>query len=282
MDAEDITVVSTTNANNEDEVDEVYKDLKAYETIKDFVSSLSDIYGRHDKPLALYNRLLIRADPEDHVAMERHVELFRVFFRRRGKAVKESFETFSKISQDEKIKYGQRIYIDIGFFIKRASRDIKEKIRHHLLTILATLNPDDSNAMRQLKALESLNIDTSSKEGSFVNDIMTQFKDTMENDENPMTGLVSMLPKMLMGFEKGLKTGEMNLPGLLNTITSTMGSLMGPDAAKIINTEALQSLFSGMNLKGEDGENHEVRDVLRTAMGVQVDGKDEVESAEVD
>ncbi len=196
--------------------------LKIYHAISNFVSCLHEKYGSHNKPLALYNRLITRTSIKDIEPIQKHIKCFDIFI---SKYRKKLMVDQIVLPDNACIKYSERVYIDLPFLIKKSDKDTLYIIRQHLLTISALLHPDDSSSLQKLEEkLEGFNIDTSSAEGEFISNMMEDLQDA---DLSNPASLFSMVPKLFTGLKDGVESGEMNIGGLMNAMQGVMGSLMG-------------------------------------------------------
>lgn len=208
----------------------------AYEAIISFVKDLSEVFpSKRVSPLALYARLLDKIHVTDTNSVEKFLEGFRAFFAKHEKAIVD--DTLSSIPKDTRICYGENnhIYIDIQRFIYQSDEESRDVIRRHLLIINALLEPSN----KHLSILENEDkkkgpsIDTRSKEGKFMSEIMERAKDTMKNTnaENPMGVIMNLatsgvLTDMFTGLQNGVTKGELDPQKLMAVMGDAMKELM--------------------------------------------------------
>lgn len=211
--------------------------IEAFEAITNFVKDLFECFGkgpRDKSPLALYHRLISHIKYTDITAIDKSITGFHQFFARYGKEVITG--ELDGIPRGVSIPYGtasDRIRIDIQSFIHKSDEETKDVIREHLLTINGLLEEDEGKLTEIEKQLEQMNINSRSKEGQFVQNIMQKAQASMENidADNPgqaIAGLLSsgIINEMLGGLNQGIGSGEMDINKLFSTMQSSMAALM--------------------------------------------------------
>ncbi len=207
-----------------------------YEAIQSLVSDLWSVHkSTQNTPLSLYRRLMQKEDTDinqTHDKMNNYVQGFRVFLSNYEESVKK-MEDFVLIPKGTVIRYkdSERVYLEIQKYIYKADNEEKEIIRKHLLTIAATIDPDEKTltALESAPILEKFNIKGNGKEGQFVSDIMRKAKKAMENSDadDPTTAIMGLLSSgvvtdMVKGLQGGVESGAMDMTKLL---TSMQGAL---------------------------------------------------------
>jgi hypothetical protein len=115
--------------------------------IKEFVSDLWEVFGpsQAKSALALYHRLIQHVEAKESAeGLEKYITGFKVFFVNYSKELF-SVETLANIARGTVIRYGSsdKIFIEIQKYVYKATPSQKEIIRQHLLTISATIDPND-------------------------------------------------------------------------------------------------------------------------------------------
>ena len=137
---------------------------KVFHSIKEFVSQLDDVYGDDIHSLKLYQYLLTKTNYQNKKAVKKHIRVFKIFCDKNSKAILAKDKTIFKLN---KIKYSERVNIDISEILKISDSDTELIIWQHLLHISGLLNPN-SEAIDLLK--KSLG-DKKSNENSFLKNI---------------------------------------------------------------------------------------------------------------
>lgn len=216
--------------------------FKTFSAINNFVSSLNDVFGDNNKPLALYNRLISKTTIRDVEPVKKHINVFEKFLSN----YKTDLEK-GTLPSNAQIKYSERVFIDLPNFLKKSDKETLEVIKQHLYTIGVLVSPTEEN-LEKLEKVSSKQkkssqpnpfsdmlkgVDTSTKEGEFVNDIMSSISESMGSidQNNPMSAVASimssgLLQKMTGGLQSGVENGDMDIGKLFQTIQSITGSMM--------------------------------------------------------
>lgn len=217
-----------------------------FKAIKAFVQDLWSVFGGNQTtPLALYRRLLMKADEDDNdtvACINNFSQGFKVFLSNYEVNL-ESAEEFIKIPKGTVIRYkgnSERVFIEIQKFIFKSKADEKEIIRQHLLTIAATIDPNEKTleALGSSPILEKFGMKDNSKEGQFVSNIMTKARKSMENvdTEDPTVAIMNLLGsgivgEMVSGLKDGVEGGTMDMQNLLKSMTGALNTVMEENQA---------------------------------------------------
>lgn len=216
------------------------KTIHAFKAISNLLTDLRTVF-RNDKPLALYERLVQKTPFLNVEAIKRHIHIFTVFVN----SYKTDIMYDKDLPEDVTIEYTSNddvatpsnINIAIGRFMKKAPAREKSLIRNHLLTICAIISPDDKilDTIESLEEkLNSLNIDTSTRSGEFIHNILTQAKEATEgvNVNTPADAISAimgsgLLQKMISGIGQQVGEGGIDPQDLLSTMIGSLSSLTG-------------------------------------------------------
>ena len=140
--------------------------LVTFKAITTFSSSLEEIFGKKQRPLKLYVRLLTRTTLSHEKAIKKHIDAFREFCT----ANRDALETkdASKLVKN-KIIYSERVYIDMSRIFSSADKETINVIWEHLLTISALVDP--TGKARQILR-QSAKKGDSAMEANFLTDII--------------------------------------------------------------------------------------------------------------
>lgn len=232
---------------------ETKKNRDAFSAIVSFVNDLWDVFGNKKKvsPLALYHRLTENLVISDTSSVTKIVDGFKVFFRAHELCILK--DELEKIPRDVVIYYGdsKKVYLEIQKFIYKTEDDSETRasLRKHLLNISTILDPTDSKIaeLEKREASGGLNVDTSTKEGQFIHNIMEKAKTSMADisTDKPMEAMMTIfksgvIQDMVQGLQQGVGSGEMSMQKLLGTMQSAIGAIMPEakqDDAKNSNAE---------------------------------------------
>lgn len=220
------------------------KQREAFNAILSFVNDLWDAFGSSKKvtPLSLYHRLVTNIKVSDMESINNVVNGFKSFMSLYELSLLKG--DINSIPEDTKISYGNsgRICLEIQkyFYRSRNNEETSKIIRQHLLTIGMILDPradkmaelENSQREREEAAAAILpGIDTSTKEGQFINDILNTAKSGMEgiDTSDPMQAMMGVYRsgafQKMMG---GMQDGTMNPRALGRMMKKTLNALI-PD-----------------------------------------------------
>lgn len=208
---------------------------RALEAVTLFVDALWDVFREEGvNPLALYHRLLEKIKPEDETEVTTCLSGFRRFLVTYHETLVSN--RMASIPADAVISYGtsKSVHLPIGAFIRKADTDTVAVIRQHLLTISAILEPNSTRFTEITDAVKRAQVDTTTKEGSFVHNIMMRTAEIDTSaDGNPMTaitGLLSsgMLTDMVSSMTSGVQSGDMDPYALIGNMRGMLDSLLPP------------------------------------------------------
>ncbi len=208
--------------------------LKTFNTISDLLGALSHKFP-NDKPLALYNRLVDKITIRNTGAIQKHIDIFEKWCQKHKSYIVDC----NPLPQQSTINYSDRIYVKIAYFIHRLNDSDSKKINQYLHTICALLIPDENILSSLEDKIEALKVDGNTTEGAFINDIMGDVKNAVENSDsnNPMSAIGGLfeggfIQKITAGLAHSVGSGEMDMSklfGVLQTTMSEMGKHMEQD-----------------------------------------------------
>ena len=202
------------------------KTLNAYNAINNFIVSLFKVFP-NNKSLAFYNRLLEKTTLRDVMPIRKHVAAFDNFLTlHKNKLLEENL----KFQSHDVINYSDKVKLELGYFTKHCDDDTLIAIKDHLLAIYGILHPDDDTI---INALEN-DLKHNSKEGKFVNDILSDLKNSLgDKEEHDPTSVITslmtsgVLSKMVSGIQEGARDGTMDFSKLLTATKDAMAELTG-------------------------------------------------------
>lgn len=200
-------------------------DAKSFELIKDFTSDLWEGFGREGiNPLSLYHRLINKELSDEN--KRKVITPFKNFSYNH-------YEDISKesIPVDVVISFGdsEKIYLEIGKFIKESDEETKTVIYQHLITIASSLETDEERKENLSKTLVS--ISKPKKNSDFMKSLMDKVStiDTGDIPENakPTDAIKQMLnsgalEEMFDMVNKGVENGDLDV----SSVMKSMGGMM--------------------------------------------------------
>lgn len=214
-----------------------------FNSIKEFVHDLNMVFGTTKKttPIDLYNRLIGHVTEKDlnGTGTKKYIDGFKVFFANYEEKL-ESIEQLMTLPRDTFIRYGEspKVYLELQKYLYKANIEQREIIRQHLMTISASIDPDEKKLTALESAapmLEKLGLG-GSKEAQYVTGIFNKTKKSMENSDSkdPMAALSSILPIMpgILGeLIGGVEDGSLNMNKLGKCMTGALTDLMNSNQA---------------------------------------------------
>jgi hypothetical protein len=242
-------------------------ELKAFNSISTFVGEISNVFS--SKPISLYNKLIAGTTFRDIAAIRRYIDSFKMFFDNNS-----NFVTSKTLSENSKIVYNDRIYIDISWVMKN-SKENKDVIYNHLVTIYSVLYAGKKQATLALDILkekanaeaylqknepnvaEELNI-PDTKEGDFIKESLNGIAELAKEidldsaNANPaeMIGTVmssDFFKNFAQNMQSKFQNGEINAQSLLQTVGSIVQQNgMGPQMETMLGSVNGMSGLSGL------------------------------------
>jgi hypothetical protein len=210
--------------------------LMSFKAVTAFVKDLNDVFGKRQKSLALYARLIEKTGIVHEKPIEKHLEAFKAFCIYNRDAISSQNK---KILNNPKISYNDRVFIDMShiFSLCENDSDTTDIIWKHILTISALLDPT-SNAKKILKDSidKNKNNGNDSKEEEFISSLIDKVEQSIDPtkvSDNPMQAISSMMSSgvitdLIGNMQSGLSTGELNLGRLMSTVQGMMTKMGGP------------------------------------------------------
>lgn len=211
-----------------------------FDAIKDFLSELWGVFGSPTQktPLALYNRLISKVEFEHlNQGVDKYISGFKIFFTNFEKSLETSKE-FLNIPRETVIRYGDsnKVYIEIQKYIYKSTKEQKEVIRQHLLTIAATIDPSE-------KKLSALNSNAAilekmgrggSAESRQIQNVMDKAKKAMSKVEtdDPTEAIAALfssgvITDMMKDFQGGMENGTLIPEKLMSSLQESLTGVMG-------------------------------------------------------
>lgn len=212
-------------------MDNSTNNILIFKAISGFIRDLSDLYGKEQRSLNLYRRLIEKTSIIHEQAISKNIEIFRKFCV----ANRDAFQLADSDKVGETvIKYSDKVFIDMAAIFKLADSDSKQSIWKHLLTISAFVDPG-SNAKKMLKEMsqDSKNNGGSGKEEDFLSSIIQKVEGSIDPEAasaNPMAAISSIMTSgvftdLIGSMQSGIESGELNIEKMLGTVQSMLGGL---------------------------------------------------------
>lgn len=211
--------------------------LLTFNAISEFINALAEIFGKRQKSLKLYSRIISLTNFTNKECIEKNVEIFRKFCEINRLAISE--KSIEKFACDT-IKYSDRIFINMTQIFKMADIETTKTIWVHLLNISARVDPKSQAKQILEKSLSSST--GGGTEEKFITNVIDDISKNVDPNKNPVEMIGDIMKSGIFGsmvqqMDSGIKSGKMdigNLFGLVQGMMSNMGNLMD-DKKKINN-----------------------------------------------
>jgi hypothetical protein len=229
--------------------------LKTFKIITEFVNELNSMFGKKQKSLSLYSRLITKtlevyndksaAYNEDETErfngiVQKHINSFKNFCVKNNNAI---LTKNSKKIVDSNITYSEKVYINMVNIFNMSDFSTEETIWKYLLTISALV--DSSSKAKQILLGEKNN------ESDFLNKLITKVEDNINPDtSNPMEAVSSLLSSgvltdLISSITTGFSNGELDMNKLMNTMNKMLDTCEPADKSDQ-NIDMLKNMMSNM------------------------------------
>ena len=190
--------------------------IRTFESIVTFVSALEDEFGKYQKSLKLYRRLIEKTTVVHKKAIAQHISAFRDFCAKNKKALEEQDPS---LFNDPIVRYSPNVFINMKLVFSKADEDTANVVWKHLLTISVLLDPSNDTKSLLKNFIET----TKSSSPSYVSESGNSTKSLPTNDF--LTNMVRNISGTI-GAQKGVGP-EDALSDILNNdmFTDLLGSL---------------------------------------------------------
>ena len=242
--------------------------LVTFKALSNFCISLEEVFGKKQRSLKLYVRLITKTTLSHEKAIKKHIKAFRDFCisNRDALEVKDA----SKLTMD-KISYSERVFIDIKSILSIADKETTAVIWKHLLTISALVDP--TGKARQILKDSSKKSGGSGLEENFLSDIIGKVEKHVDPDANPMDAISSIMKsgvfaELIGGMGDGLQNGSLDLGKLMGTVQSMVSNLSeGEGGGGGEGMDLISSMMGSMNAGAGEGGAPDLGGLMSSMMG---------------
>jgi hypothetical protein len=232
----------------------------AFRAICAFVNDLASEFGKKNKALQLYRRLINQTQIVHAQAVRRHITVFKDFC-----VAKRSFllSKDNTIFKNVKLKYSENIYIDLDRIHRQSDAESLSIIWKHIWTISAIVDPAG-----QAKTLLS---DNNSAEGDFLQNAISKIEGNIRPDASPMEIFGSIMQSGIATELFGsIQNGQVDPTKLFSTVSGVLKKIEGqvsddPQAKQAMT--AVTGLFGTLENATKGGAPPDLNNVLSTLTG---------------
>jgi hypothetical protein len=204
-----------------------------FKAIHSFVMALSQEFGTKNKPLTLYARLIEQTTFSHNVAIQKHIQAFTKFCVQNREAI---YDKKYECLSFPRIKYSDRVYIDMKDIFKIASSEEKNIIWQHILTISALVDGTGKAKKILKETLEHKT--TESNEANFLTDIIEKVEKNIDieslNQADPMQAIGQIMSSgiftdLISSMNDQVSTGKLDMTKMLGVVQNMVGTLSKDD-----------------------------------------------------
>lgn len=220
-------------------------DFIAFRAVTSFVLDLDTQFGKKQRSLALYSRLLNKTNITHEEAIQKHISAFKAFCVANRDGIKEKD---TSILTEELISYSDNVFINVRNILESVSLDLHSvsTIWAHLQTISAIVDP--AGGVREVLKREQSTSNVGQVEESFLDSIVGTIQ---ENIDGGTTDPSQAIGKMLQsGALTGLMTemttkmedGTLDMGKMVTAVQGMIGQSSGANNLPPEITQMTQQL----------------------------------------
>jgi hypothetical protein len=236
--------------------------LVVFKSISDFISSLNECFGKEQKTLQLYARLISRTTISHQDAIEKHISILKKFLNENKEQILNKDIKFTTF----KFSYNERVYVNLDPIFKKADKSETDVIFAHLLKIFSQVDPE-SNAKSILRETMKNNKESGDDkaEENFINNLIENVSKNVNEDDDPLKAVSNIMQSGLLtdligGMSNGINNGELDLGRLMGTVQTMVTSLSNAEGDMNIPP------MGGMN--SPDGGNVDLGNMMNQMVGM--------------
>ena len=241
------------------------RSLIAFKAISNFVNDLSSEYGKKNRSLKLYQRLINKTKISHEKAINKHLNIFKSFSEKNRNAIVE--QNVSKLVST-RISYSKNVFINLENIFKIADDDTKNVIWQHILTISAILDPAGKAKQVLKKSYESGM--GGKNEADFLSNMFSNLQQNMEgSSESPMNP--EMINNMFTGIQQGMQSGELNMGKFIGSIQGMLQNLqneIGDDDQMAPLLNSMSKITSNMDPNNPNGTPPDISGMMGMVTGL--------------
>ena len=206
--------------------------LITFKAITDFTTDLEKVFGKDQASLRLYSRLIEHTRLLHVEPILKHIEAFKEFCVDNREAI---IEKSDSDLVNTKIRYSEKVFINMESLFRLADKSTKEVMWSHLLTISALTDPSSqakkvlSDSIKQKQARGG----TGSEE-KFLSSIIDKVEQHVDPETitNPMQAVTQIMTSgvftdLIGNMNEGLQSGDLDLGRLMGAVQGMVGSMGG-------------------------------------------------------
>jgi len=242
------------------------KNIRTFKSINEFVTDLSEAFGKSQRTLVLYKHLLGKTKVTHNLVMSKHINIFKEFVMANKEAIKQKKES---LFAQNIIKYSDNVFIDMKQVFEIAGDEEKKVIWSHLLVLMNTFEPTNEtlDILKQtLKPTE--------KETNFISNLVQKIEKNIDpNASDPMSAIMGLMSsgvindvvssistslsdgtldvgRMIGSVKESIGVGNMDLGNITNGLQSALSS-NGIDMNSVMGS--MTDMFKNINLTPPNG-----------------------------
>ena len=228
--------------------------ILAFKAIHSFITALNEEFGDRNKPLRLYSRLISQTTFSHTNAIKKHVHIFTNFCINNRDLIYECSDKY-KNPEDFKIKYSDRVSLNLVELFNLADKEQKKIMWQHILTISALV--DSTGKAKQI--LKQLSTEKNvSNESDFLTNIIDKVEQNVNvNSENPMEAIGQIMSSgvftdLISSMNDQVSSGKLDMSKMFSVVQNMVGTISNnnPEVGQLMS-----GLMGNLNTITEVDEN---------------------------
>lgn len=208
------------DAEKVDSVDSVNYIL-SFKAIHSFIAALNEEFGKKNKALKLYGRLIEQTTFSHEFAIKKHVKCFMEW------CIKNREEIYAKKYQQLRgnVSYSDKVFLNIKDLFKIADTEQRNVMWQHILTISALV--DSTGRAKQILKQNYQD----SNESNFLTDIIEKVEGSIDpTNPNPMDAIGKIMSSgvftnLVSSMNEQVNSGELDITKMLSVVQSMVGTV---------------------------------------------------------
>lgn len=214
--------------------------LVTFQAISKFVDDLNTEFGKKNKSLALYHRLISRTTITHEESINKHIDIFKAFITINKQAIQD--RKYQEFNPKTLSYIPDTVYIDMEYIFTHTDAETHNAIWKHLLTISGLIDPT-SEAREILKKLkEQSPTGAGSNEFNMISNLFEKMQTQLgPNDKDPATAITKLMQsgvftELLTSMQSGMQSGSINPASMLSAVQgmASQNGAQAPDLSGIM------------------------------------------------
>ena len=237
-----------------------------FKTISDFVKELNITFGKQQKSLRLYERLLSKTLYKHTLPVKKHIESFKSFCIDNRDAITNKDKD---LFVSNRIQYSTTVYIDLKSILNVSDIETSKIIWQHLLTISAFVDP--SGKAKEILKSSVQKSGGGKNEVDFLTNIINKVDEHVNPTTNPMEAIASIMKsgvftELISGMNDGLTNGTLDIGKLMGTVQGMIGTIGRESNDENNHPPDIAGMMSSFMSGGKEGQPPDIAGMMNSFM----------------